>query len=168
MHWLIAEDETDIRNLVVMMTQVWGHTPISFDSGQKTWEWLDQVESGKYSGAIPDFVLMDIRMPGKRGNEISQRMRTLGPLKNVPIVLMTAFVMGEEEMDKMRKEFGVDNVINKPLPDFDRLKQIIDKIIEDKQKSVDLPKSPDAQKSSDSQTSTSTPSTGTQKSTNPQ
>ena len=129
MHWLIAEDETDIRNLVVLMTQVWGHIPIIFETGQKAWEWLDAVENGTYSGALPDFALMDIRMPGKRGNEISQRMRTLTPLKRIPIVLMTAFVMTEDEMEKMKREFGVDYIMNKPLPDFDRLKQTLDTII---------------------------------------
>ena len=78
MNWLIAEDETDIRNLVAMMCQVWGHTPMTFESGQKTWDWLDQVENGQYKGTMPDFALMDIRMPGRRGNEIANRSgRTL-------------------------------------------------------------------------------------------
>lgn len=129
MHWLIAEDEADIRNLVVMMTQVWGHIPMPFESGQKTWDWLDTVEDGTYTGTLPDFALMDIRMPGKRGYELSQRIRTIEPLKHIPIVLMTAFVMSEEDMNEMRKLYGVDQVINKPLPDFDRLKQTIDDII---------------------------------------
>ena len=133
MHWLIAEDEMDIRNLVVMMTQVWGHTPMPFETGQKAWDWLDTVEDGSYSGTMPEFALMDIRMPGKRGNEISQRIRTVEPLKNIPIVLMTAFVLTEEEMDKMKREFGVDYVMNKPLPDFDQLKKILDTVIATKQ-----------------------------------
>ena len=129
MHWLIAEDEADIRNLVVMMTQVWGHVPLAFETGQKAWDWLDQVESGTYTGVMPEFALMDIRMPGKRGNEVSQRMRTIEALKNIPVILMTAFVLSEDEMAVMRRDFGVDYVLNKPLPDFDRLKQTIDSVI---------------------------------------
>ena len=82
---------------------------------------------------MPEFALMDIRMPGKRGYELSQRMRTLDSLKGIPIVLMTAFVMSEDEMAEMRRKYGVDYVINKPLPDFDRLKQTIDQIIAGKQ-----------------------------------
>ncbi len=136
MNWLIAEDETDIRNLIVMMAQVWGHTPITFESGQQAWDWLDQVEAGTYTGVMPDFAIMDIRMPGKRGNEVCQRMRTLEPLKSIPIVLMTAFVMSEEEMNNMQTEFGVDRVINKPLPDFDNLKRELDHIIATKQGSA--------------------------------
>lgn len=132
MHWLIAEDETDIRNLVSMMAQVWGHTTMHFESGTKMWDWLDEVEAGKISDALPDFALMDIRMPGKRGNELSKRVREIDALKNIPIVLMTAFVMSEEEMNQMRDEFGVDHVVNKPLPDFDKLKSILDDVIKSK------------------------------------
>ncbi len=132
MNWLIAEDEADIRNLVAMMCQVWGHNPMTYESGHKVWELLDQLDAGTYSGEMPEFALMDIRMPGRRGDELSKRMRTVEQLKNIPIVLMTAFVLSDEEMAHMKEEFGIDHVINKPLPDFDRLKVIIDKVIADK------------------------------------
>jgi CheY-like chemotaxis protein len=132
LNWLIVEDEADIRNLVVMMCQVWGNTPMPYESGQKAWDWLDSVEAGTYAGAMPDFALMDIRMPGKRGNEISARIRTIPALQKIPVVLMTAFVMSEEEMERMRQEFGVDEVINKPLPDFDQLRSVLYGIIDRK------------------------------------
>jgi two-component system phosphate regulon response regulator PhoB len=132
LNWLIAEDEGDIRNLIMMMAQVWGHKTMLFESGEKAWEWLDQVQAGQFQGDLPEFALMDIRMPGKRGNEISKRIRETEPIKGIPIVLMTAFVMGEDEMEVMRKEYGVDYVINKPLPDFDRLRVVLHDIIEKK------------------------------------
>ncbi len=132
MNWLIAEDEADIRNLVAMMAQVWGHTPMIFESGQKAWDWLEEVDSGKYQGQLPDFALMDIRMPGKRGTELSKRMREIALLRNIPIVLMTAFVVGDEEMTNLRRDYGVDAVINKPLPDFDTLRNLLHDIIESK------------------------------------
>jgi CheY-like chemotaxis protein len=132
LHWLIAEDETDIRNLVAMMCQVWGYTPITFETGQKAWDWLDAVENSQYQGQLPDFALMDIRMPGKRGNEISRRMRQIEVLKDIPIVLMTAFVLGDEEMEQMRIEYGADYIINKPLPDFEHLYKILHDVIEKK------------------------------------
>lgn len=131
MNWLIAEDEADIRNLVGIMCQVWGHTPLSFETGQKVWDWLDDVEAGKIP-SLPDFALMDIRMPGRRGNEIAGRMREMDRLKHIPIVLMTAFVLSEDEIDRLRQDFGVDHVINKPLPDFDRLGVILHDIIKRK------------------------------------
>lgn len=132
MNWLIAEDEADIRNLVTMMCNVWGHTPLTFENGQKVWDWLDQVEAGQTGGPLPEFALMDIRMPGKRGSEIAMRIRQVDPIKNIPIVLMTAFALADDEIDRIKKEYGVDHVINKPLPDFDKLRTLLEGIIEDK------------------------------------
>jgi len=132
-NWLIAEDEADIRNLVGIMCQVWGHIPMTFETGQKVWDWLDEVEAGKVIANLPDFALMDIRMPGRRGNEIAARMRDVERIKHIPIVLMTAFVLSEDEIDRLRQDFGVDHVINKPLPDFDRLGIILHDIIKKKQ-----------------------------------
>ncbi len=133
MNWLIAEDETDIRNLVKMMCTVWGHNPLVFENGQRVWDYLDQVEQGEGSEPVPEFVLMDIRMPGKRGNEIALRMRSIEPFKQVPIVLMTAFALTEDEMTQMRNDYAVDHIINKPLPDFDQLRILLHNIIQQKQ-----------------------------------
>lgn len=134
MNWLIAEDEADIRNLMSMMCTVWGHTPIIFESGLKVWEWMDKIEAGQTVGPMPDFVLMDIRMPGKRGVDLAARMRTIPLLQNVPIVLMTAFALSDEEITRIREEYGVDYVINKPLPDFDKLRILLHDIIAHKNK----------------------------------
>ncbi len=132
MHWMIAEDEADIRHLVAAMCQMWGHTPLTFRSGTLAWEWLDAVESGEYDGPLPEFALMDIRMPGPRGNEIAQRIRTIPCLRDLPIVLMTAFVLSEVERKDMVFSYGVDLIINKPLPGPMDLHAILHKVIDDK------------------------------------
>jgi two-component system phosphate regulon response regulator PhoB len=133
LRWLIAEDETDIRNLVAMMCQVWGHVPMPFETGQKVWDWLDEVDAGKHTDDLPEFALMDIRMPGKRGNEIAHRLRQTDLLKHIPIVLMTAFVLSDDERREMMEESGVDRIINKPLPDLMQLHQILHEVINTKQ-----------------------------------
>jgi hypothetical protein len=45
---------------------------------------------------------------------------------------MTAFVLSEDEMKEMKADTGVDHIINKPLPEFNELKQILEDIIEQK------------------------------------
>lgn len=135
MHWLIAEDESDILSLVSMMATAWGHTPMPFESGQRAWDFLDEVESGAYSGPLPEFALMDIRMPGYRGDEVAKRIRETDGIHNIPIVLMTAFVLTDDEMTVMQNEAGVDHIINKPLPDFAVLKATLESIIQEKQQS---------------------------------
>lgn len=135
MNWLIAEDEADIRNLVTMMCTVWGHTPMTFENGQKVWDWMDRIESGQ-AVDVPDFALMDIRMPGRRGSEIAVRMRSIDKLKGIPIVLMTAFALADDEIQRIKNDYGVDHVINKPLPDFDKLRAVLHDIIEKKKASA--------------------------------
>lgn len=132
MIWLIAEDEADILNLVATMCQVWGHSPITFESGQKVWNWLDEVEAGRYQGKMPEFVLMDIRMPGKRGNEVAQRMRKVPQLKNTPIALMTAYALSADEKSAMMHTDGVDQIIPKPLPGFEDLHKVLNQVIQNK------------------------------------
>jgi CheY-like chemotaxis protein len=131
--WLIAEDEADIRNLLDMMCQVWGHQTLTFENGQKVWDWLDALESGA-GNSIPELVLMDIRMPGKKGNEIASRMRQYERLKQTPIVLMTAFALTERERTDMMDSHGVDHILNKPLPDFEQLRRILDEIVHNRSK----------------------------------
>jgi CheY-like chemotaxis protein len=132
--WLIAEDEPDIRNLIALMCQAWGHTPLTFENGQKVWDWLDLVERGQQA-QLPELILMDIRMPGKKGNEIAHRMRSIAQLQPIPIVLMTAYTLNERERQEMMINDGVDKILNKPLPDFDQLRTILHNTVDEKQAS---------------------------------
>ncbi len=133
MTWLIAEDEADIRNLIAAMCQVWGHNTVTFENGQKVWDWLDRIEGDEdLSDPLPDLVLMDIRMPGKKGNELANRMRTIPVLQTTPIVLMTAFSLTEQERHAMMTTDGVDHILNKPLPDFEQLRNTLHRIADTK------------------------------------
>ncbi len=130
--WLIAEDETDILSLLTMVAQVWGYQTLAFESGQKVWDWLDKVEAGTYTGEMPQFALMDIRMPGKKGNEVANRMRTISAFQHMPLVLMTAFSLSEADQKVFQVQDGVDAVIAKPLPAFDELRNTLTTIIANK------------------------------------
>jgi CheY-like chemotaxis protein len=131
--WLIAEDDTDILSLVTTMTQAWGHTPLTFSNGQKVWNWLDQVEAGDTQGTLPAFILMDIRMPGKKGNEVARRMRRIPAFQHIPIALMTAYSLNEKDHRAILHDDGVDHIIAKPLPEFQQLYVLLDSIIAKKQ-----------------------------------
>ena len=138
MTWLIAEDEADIRNLIMVMCQAWGHESLPFETGQRVWDWLDLVEKGDEKN-LPEFILMDIRMPGKTGNEVAHRMRTIPAFQRLPIVLMTAYSLNERERHEMLSGDGVDYILNKPLPDFMELGTILHGIIHQKQANHEQP-----------------------------
>lgn len=136
MTWLVAEDEADIRVLITTMIQVWGHQPAAFENGQKVWDWLDKVEAGDPAAVPPELVLMDIRMPGKKGNEVAARMRTLKALERTPIVLMTAYSMTDAERAELLDRDGADRVIQKPLPEFDQLRKLLHDLVEARRDAV--------------------------------
>lgn len=126
--WLVAEDETDIRNLVQMLFMTWGHQPLAFESGMKAWDWLDALEAGSYSGPLPELALLDIRMPGKRGDEVARRIRATPALDHMPVVLMTAYALNDEQEAEMLAH-GADLIIHKPLPEFDRLHAVLQDVV---------------------------------------
>ncbi|MEM6530514.1 MAG: response regulator [Chloroflexota bacterium] len=130
---MIAEDEADIRNLVAMMAQAWGHQPITFETGQKAWDFLDEIEAGSYGGPVPEFALMDHRMPGKKGGEIAHRIRTIPAIQHIPVVLMTAYTLDDTERADMLTD-GADRIISKPLPDFAELQGLLQMVIDEKSK----------------------------------
>ena len=119
MTWLLVEDDTDIRNVVEVMISVWGEKPLTFADGNAAWAWLDKVEGGTFTGELPELALMDIRMPGHTGDKIAARIRQTEALKDIAIILMTAFSLSETEIKTMTDQSGIDHLLNKPLPDMD-------------------------------------------------
>ncbi len=129
---MLVEDEIDIRNVVKVMFQVWGHKTLEFSNGRDAVAFIESVDNGTFAGDLPEFMLSDIRMPGPNGNEIAQRMRKSEKLGEIPIILMTAYQLTEGQQDEMRTNDGVNRIIFKPLPDFDRLFKIITDVISNK------------------------------------
>jgi two-component system, cell cycle response regulator DivK len=79
--------------------------------------------------AEPQLILMDIAMPVLDGIEATRLIRQQEKLKDVPIVLLSAF-----ETDAFRQkaiEAGVNGYFTKPV-DFERLRQFIQKLLSGK------------------------------------
>lgn len=129
---MLVEDETDIRNVVKVMFQVWGHSVLEFANGRDAVAFIDSVDNNTFGGELPEFLLSDIRMPGPNGNEIARRMRQSEKLGNIPIMLMTAFQLSESEQLEIRVRDGVNRIIFKPLPDFDKFLLVIKEVLDGK------------------------------------
>jgi len=127
--WMLVEDELDIRNVVKVMFQVWGHTVIEFKNGNEATAFLESIEDGSYDGELPELALMDIRMPGPNGNEIANKIRHTPEIQDIPVILMTAFQLSESEQTEFRTRDGVDRIIFKPLPDLDKFHQMIMEVV---------------------------------------
>jgi CheY-like chemotaxis protein len=117
--WLLVEDDNDIRNVVAVMMSVWGEKPLPFPDGGAAWQWLDKVAEGTVTGDLPELALMEIRMPGYSGDKVAARIRQIPAIKDIPIILMTAFSLTDSEIKDMMDQTGIDYLINKPLPDME-------------------------------------------------
>jgi CheY-like chemotaxis protein len=130
--WLLVEDDNDIRNVVAVMMSVWGEKPLPFPDGGAAWQWLDKVAEGTVSTDLPDLALMDIRMPGYTGDKVAARIRQIPAIKDIPIILMTAFSLTDSEIKEMMEQNGVDFLINKPLPDMEEFRSTLYRVRDDR------------------------------------
>jgi DNA-binding response OmpR family regulator len=98
----IADDETNIRNLVKTFLENDGHTVVVFENGDLLLEEFNKKEC--------DLVILDIMMPGSDGFEICTNIRQKSI---VPIIMLTA---RDSDIDYiMGITLGSDDYFTKPF-----------------------------------------------------
>lgn len=100
---LIAEDDANIRSGLEEILQGEGYTTIAARDGAEA--------LALFAERRPDFVCLDVMMPGADGYEVCRRIRKEAP--TVPIIFISA---KSEEIDKViGLELGADDFIVKPF-----------------------------------------------------
>lgn len=103
---LHVEDDVSIQAVAkVALEIVGGLQVLSCSSGQEA---LDQV-----AAFAPDFILLDVMMPGMDGPETLLRLRDVVDLSRIPVAFMTAKVQ-PAEIEHYRS-LGARDVIVKPF-----------------------------------------------------
>lgn len=118
---LIAEDEKDIRELIVFSLSFAGFDVIPAVDGQ------DAVEKALENK--PDLIMMDVRMPRMTGYEACAKMKTMDEIKDIPVVILSA--KGQESEIQTGLNAGAYEYILKPFaPDelIQRVRSIIDSL----------------------------------------
>ncbi|MFQ5610724.1 MAG: response regulator transcription factor [Anaerolineae bacterium] len=116
---LVAEDERDIRELIVFTLQFSGYQVIEVSNGE------DAVEKAHQHS--PDLILMDVRMPKMSGYEACELLKRDLATKGIPIVFLSA--KGQEAEIKQGLELGAEEYFLKPFaPDdlLERVKAVLD------------------------------------------
>ena len=124
--WMVVEDDPAIRDVIETMCELWEFDVIAFKDGFGATEYLGNDELPK---PLPDIALLDIRMPGPWGHEISARIREHPLLKNIGIILMTAYELPGSDEEQYLVASGADHLLYKPLPAMDELLNIISEVI---------------------------------------
>jgi CheY-like chemotaxis protein len=111
---LIAEDERDIRELVIFSLQFGGFTVVQATNG------VEAVEQAQKE--LPDLILMDVRMPKMTGYEACRQVKSLPELRDVPVVFLSA--KGQEGEIQTGLEAGAEEYILKPFAPDELVKQV--------------------------------------------
>ncbi len=106
---LIAEDDQDIRELIVLTLSFHGFEADSATDGQEAVEFALEKSY--------DIILLDVRMPRMTGYEACRRLRELESTKEIPIIILSA--KGQESEIRAGLDAGANEYILKPFaPDL--------------------------------------------------
>ncbi|MBZ0308233.1 MAG: response regulator, partial [Anaerolineae bacterium] len=89
--WMVVEDEPDIYEVLLAMFEIWGIEGVAFVDGGQAVAWIDDVDEGRVRGELPELALIDIRLPEVSGPDVGKRVRESPILKDMAIVLITAY-----------------------------------------------------------------------------
>jgi CheY-like chemotaxis protein len=127
---MVVEDEPDIYEVLLAMFEMWGIEGVAFVDGEEAVSWIDDVDNGRFQGELPELALLDIRLPGKiTGPMVGERLRKSPVLGHMAIVLTTAYKLTAEQEKEVIATAGADQLIYKPLPKFNELQRLLEKVI---------------------------------------
>lgn len=98
----VAEDQADIRDLIVMNLRQAAHEVLAFADGGAALASQAERQS--------DLMVLDLMMPGPHGLEVTKVLRARG--RPTPILILT---VRSTELDRvLGLELGVDDYLTKP------------------------------------------------------
>ncbi|MGH7378072.1 MAG: response regulator [Candidatus Methylomirabilales bacterium] len=80
---LLVEDDPATRAALAASLQADGHTVLEAGTG------LEALTVA--AAAVPDLVLLDLRLPDAHGFDLAQRLREESRMANIPILALTAY-----------------------------------------------------------------------------
>jgi len=109
---LVVEDLEAVRELICLILEEDGYHVESAINGK---EGLELFSTKHF-----DMVVTDLLMPVMSGSDMGEKMKRIN--KNIPIVLLTAWMMEYTESELQSK--GIDYVVKKPFSE-DQLRQLV-------------------------------------------
>lgn len=102
---VVADDDADIRDLVVFKLQQVGHAVVAVGDGAAA------VEACRLEQ--PDLVLLDVMMPGMNGIEACRILRANPDSASTPVILLTARAQESDIAEGLTA--GADDYVVKPF-----------------------------------------------------
>ena len=123
---LLVEDNGINREIEEELLKNLGYRVETACDGVSAYEMLKTAEPDRYA-----LVLMDIQMPGMDGYETARAIRRLEreAVSGIPIIALSSDAMEEDRRKSLKA--GMNAHVSKPF-DIDALKELIDRILEEK------------------------------------
>ncbi len=98
---LVVEDETAVREGLVVLLKAWGASVVSFDSVEAVEQWLLQPTE-----AVPHLLLVDYRLPqGRTGIDALRLVRARWPESQLPAIVITGSSLGGHEDQAVNHDY---------------------------------------------------------------
>lgn len=117
---LIAEDERDIRELIVITLELAGFDVVEVTNGAEAVQKAEEM--------MPDLILLDVRMPKMTGYEACKVLKAEVKTSDIPIVFLSA--KGQEAEVNTGLELGASDYFLKPFAP-DELIERVNRILTD-------------------------------------
>ena len=119
---LIIDDSTSAQKIFVEMLESFGMIATVANNGE---EGLAILKKASISKTPFDLVLMDLKMPGMDGLEVSRLIKQDSTLPLIPtIIMVTAY--GSEQIQHHAESIGIEGYLTKPVTPSTMLNTIID------------------------------------------
>jgi CheY-like chemotaxis protein len=112
---LVVDDNVDAANMIAIMLQLFGHLTETVYSAQSALEMAVEYR--------PDFVVLDIGLPGMDGYEVARRLRQIPELKDIRLIAATGY--GQDADRQRSEEAGFDYHLVKPI-DPEKLQTVLE------------------------------------------
>jgi len=112
---LVVDDNVDAANMIAMVLQHYGHQTETVYSAHGALEMAVEYR--------PDFVVLDIGLPGMDGYEVARRLRQIPELKDTRLIAATGY--GQDADRQRAEEAGFDYHLVKPI-DPEKLQAVLE------------------------------------------
>lgn len=106
---LIVDSDHAFRESLRTLVQDMGHEVFEAATGQEA---IDKACS-----IHPDLIMMEVRLPGMNGDEVTARLKKNTSTRNIPVIINTAWSMAcniEERIDRAVNA-GAEEILYKPF-----------------------------------------------------
>ena len=113
---LVAEDDQDIRELIVLTLQFSGFDVESVEDG------VAAVKAVEANHGQIDLILMDVRMPHMTGYEACRQLKENEITRHIPVIFLSA--KGQEAEVQTGLDAGAEQYILKPFAPDDLISTV--------------------------------------------